>query len=153
MPGAAEIASPGLVPAHQFAFERKSRCRVSIRRKKAPGACKAARPTTYGEKEKRGEQSQNPSMQRGRGSGRGLARAEGGGPTFPAERGKRGPRSLPDLAVQRAQKGPSTCPKLPWDSHRTFRQRLANEPMTPQSLTTKTDFLKVHSFCLLRSLL
>lgn len=47
----------------------------------------------------------------------------------------------------------STCPKLPWDSHRTFRQRLANEPMAPQSLTIKTDFLKVHSFCLLRSLL
>lgn len=45
-PGAAEIASPGLVRARQLALERKSRCRVSIRRRKAPGACKAARPTT-----------------------------------------------------------------------------------------------------------
>lgn len=26
MPGAAEIASPGLVPARQFVFEQKSRC-------------------------------------------------------------------------------------------------------------------------------
>lgn len=43
--GAAQMASPGLVPASQFAFEQRSRCRVMIR-KKAPGACEAARPTT-----------------------------------------------------------------------------------------------------------
>lgn len=53
--GAAEMASPGLVPASWFAFEQESRCRVTIRRQKAPGTCEAARPTTYGRKEK-GEQ-------------------------------------------------------------------------------------------------
>lgn len=49
------MASPGLVPASWFAFEQESRCRVTIRRQKAPGTCEAARPTTYGRKEK-GEQ-------------------------------------------------------------------------------------------------
>ena len=153
--GAAEIASPGLVPASQFALEQKSRCHGSIRRKKAPSACKAARPTTYGKKEKRGEPSQRPSPQRGRGSGRGLARAGGRGPSFPAEGEKGIPTPVPagqprELGRDLAR---STCPELRRDSHRMFRQRLANGPTAPQPRTIQSDFLKVHCFCLLLSLL
>lgn len=90
---------PGLVPASRFAFEQESRCRVTIRRKKAPGTCEAARPTTYGREEK-GEQSENRAP-RGGGSSRGLARS--GDPLSLERKGRS--CSIPGLAAEWAGRG------------------------------------------------
>lgn len=79
-------------------------------------------------RKRRGEKRvSNLSPWRSRRSGRGLARAGG---AFPAE-GKGIPALCQawqhsELKRDLAQ---STCPKFPWDSHRMFRQRLANGPI------------------------
>lgn len=88
--GAAEMVSPGLVPAFQFAFEQKSRCGVTIRREKAPGTCEQPGLQPTGGKRK-GESSVRTEPHRGGRSGVGLARLGGRGPSFPEEKERGGP--------------------------------------------------------------
>lgn len=128
------MASPRLVAASQFAFEQKSRSRVTIRRRKPQAH--ARRPGLQPTGGRRREQCENRAPQGGgSGLGLGLARSGAGNP-LPLQGERDAP--VPFQAGQQSEHGGSlaqgTFPQLP--------QELARGHC-PSALTLEMDFLEL----------